>query len=42
MEYNVRAEKTFEDILDFHVKFERIHPFQDDGVIIWDKVRETQ
>ena len=22
-------EKTFEDILDFHVKFERIHPFQD-------------
>ena len=23
------AEKNFEDILDFHVKFERIHPFQD-------------
>ena len=22
-------EKTFEDILDFHVKFESIHPFQD-------------
>ena len=28
-EYNDKGEKTFEDILDFHVKFERIHPFQD-------------
>ncbi len=28
-EYNSKAEKNFEDILDFHVKFERIHPFQD-------------
>lgn len=28
-EYNAREEKTFEDIIDFHVKFERIHPFQD-------------
>lgn len=28
-EYNVKEEKTFDDILDFHVKFERIHPFQD-------------
>lgn len=28
-EYNVKKEKTLEDILDFHVKFERIHPFQD-------------
>ena len=27
--YNAKKEKTFEDILDFHVKFERIHPFQD-------------
>lgn len=27
--YNSRKEKTLEDILDFHVKFERIHPFQD-------------
>ena len=27
--YNEKEEKTFEDILDFHVKFERIHPFQD-------------
>ena len=26
--YNAKEEKTFEDILDFHVKFERIHPFQ--------------
>lgn len=28
-EYNAGEEKTFEDIMDFHVKFERIHPFQD-------------
>ena len=28
-EYNNKEEKSFEDILDFHVKFERIHPFQD-------------
>ena len=28
-QYNAKSEKTFEDILDFHVKFERIHPFQD-------------
>ena len=27
--YTAKEEKTFEDILDFHVKFERIHPFQD-------------
>lgn len=27
--YNAKKEKTFEDILDFHVKFERIHPFQE-------------
>lgn len=29
MEYNAKDAKTFEDILDFHVKFERIYPFQD-------------
>ena len=29
MEYNAKDAKTFEDILDFHVEFERIHPFQD-------------
>lgn len=29
LEYNAKQEKRFEDILDFHVKFERIHPFQD-------------
>ena len=29
MEYNAKDAKTFEDMLDFHVKFERIHPFQD-------------
>ena len=28
-EYNAKGEKTFEDILDFHVKFELLHPFQD-------------
>ena len=28
-EYNNKEEKIFDDILDFHVKFERIHPFQD-------------
>lgn len=28
-EYNAKEEKNFEDILDFHVRFERIHPFQD-------------
>ena len=28
-EYNKLHPKTFTDILDFHVRFERIHPFQD-------------
>lgn len=28
-EYSSKEEKTFDDILDFHVIFERIHPFQD-------------
>ncbi|WP_405380947.1 Fic family protein [Phascolarctobacterium sp.] len=27
--YNAKKEKSMEDILDFHVRFERIHPFQD-------------
>ena len=27
--YNEKEEKTLEDILEFHVNFERIHPFQD-------------
>lgn len=27
--YNAKKEKTFDDLLDFHYKFERIHPFQD-------------
>ncbi len=27
--YNARKEKSFEEILDFHYCFERIHPFQD-------------
>lgn len=29
VEYNGKKDKKLEDILDFHVKFERIHPFQD-------------
>ena len=28
-EYNTKDAKTLENILDFHVRFERIHPFQD-------------
>lgn len=29
VEYNGKKDKKLKDILDFHVKFERIHPFQD-------------
>ena len=39
-EYNNKEEKSFEDILDFHVKFEQIHPFQDDHVIIRTKLEK--
>ncbi len=28
-EYDLKADKTLDDLLDFHVQFERIHPFQD-------------
>lgn len=28
-EYNAKKEKTFDDLLNFHYKFECIHPFQD-------------
>jgi Fic family protein len=28
-EYNAKNEKSFDDLLDFHYKFECIHPFQD-------------
>ena len=28
-EYDAKEEKSLDDILDFHVKFEKIHPFQD-------------
>ena len=28
-EYNAIKEKAFDDLLDFHYRFERIHPFQD-------------
>ena len=28
-EYNKTPEKTFDELLDFHAAFERIHPFQD-------------
>lgn len=27
--YHARGNQTFEDLLEFHVKFERLHPFQD-------------
>ena len=29
LQYNGKKEKTLEDVLDFHVQFEKIHPFQD-------------
>ncbi|MCI8647384.1 MAG: Fic family protein [Firmicutes bacterium] len=28
-EYNAKEKKTLDDLLDFHVKFEKLHPFQD-------------
>lgn len=28
-EYNCKEEKTLDDIMEFHVQFEKIHPFQD-------------
>ena len=28
-EYNGKKQKSFNDVLDFHVRFEQIHPFQD-------------
>lgn len=28
-DYNAKSAKTLEELLDFHVRFERIHPFQD-------------
>ena len=28
-EYNSKKEKNFDDIIDFHKRFEAIHPFQD-------------
>ena len=28
-EYNAKEEKSLDDVLDFHAKFEKIHPFQD-------------
>lgn len=39
-EYNNKEEKILEDNLDFHVKFERIHPFQNDHVIIRTKLEK--
>ena len=40
VEYNSKDHKSFEDILEFHVKFEKIHPFQDDHVIIRTKLEK--
>ena len=28
-DYHSKEKKTLEDMLEFHVRFERIHPFQD-------------
>lgn len=39
-DYNSREHKTLDDILDFHVQFEKIHPFQDDHVIIRTKLEK--
>lgn len=39
-EYNAKEDKTLNDILEFHVKFERMHPFQDDHVIIRTKLEK--
>ena len=33
-DYNAVPKKTLDDILDFHVRFERIHPFQDGKVTL--------
>ena len=32
--YNAKKEKSFDDLLDFHYRFERIHPFQDGGRLL--------
>ena len=32
--YNAKKEKSFDDLLDFHYRFERIHPFQDGGHLL--------
>lgn len=31
-DYHSKEKKTLEDMLEFHVRFERIHPFQDGKV----------
>ena len=33
-DYNAVPKKTLDDILDFHVRFERIHPFQDGNSLV--------
>ena len=39
-DYENIEDKTVEDIIEFHYRFERIHPFQDDHVIIRTKLEK--
>ena len=46
--YNALKQVTFDDILDFHVRFERIHPFQDSNgrvgrlLLFWQCLQNAQ